>query len=444
MNSLLKKVLAVNLAVLVLLLPLLTAAQTSIPRTGKVFLGYGVESDPVVQIPNKLRPRSAIPPGTSVKNILNRLDVFSNAGGIMFDQVGQPCDALAEGGLRLSYNPQQPDGRRLTLNVGNRAYSVAGMRDSDLQPIAMFVNSASPIVANLQHPDPAITESCPVPSRKLEVVTLHPAFENRQLGWLMTRMDSVPWSISEGLRWDNDEPLPEKTRGLSNSLIKSLLNDEADYEKILPSMPATFFNSGMRVLNEMTPQERKRYSEQVTSLTREGRDWNREEAAIREFEIDMSVWNRLTVENKRILLVMLEPFSDERFFDERISNINDHEAPPTFCTQASTVKLDGLPNLQFLAPYLPENFVLPRSSKLMTESLPELRLVDQEAYDSMIKIYRLGGLFRYIKNQSPLHWQQFLKTLPRPVRQDTYEILCPSCPADAVRKWVACVDALRG
>jgi len=441
MNSLLKKVLAINLAMLVLLLPLFTRAQTPRPRTGKVFLGYGVESDPVVQIPNKLRPRSAIPPGTGVKQILKSLDAFSHAGGIMFDQVGQPCNALAEVGLRLSYNPQQPDGRRLTLNVGTRAFAVGGVRDSDLQPIAMFANSANPIVANLQHPDGAITEACPVPSRKLEVVTLHPAFENRQLGWLMTRMDSVPWSITVGSRWDNDEPLPEETRGLSASLLKSLLNDEADFEaNILPSMPATFLNSGPRVLTEMTPQARKRYSDQVTLLTQKGHDWKREEAEIREFGIDMSVWNRLTVEDRKILLVMLEPFSNERFFDERISNINDDETPPTFCTQASTVKLGGLPNLQFLAPYLPENYVLPKSSKLMTESLPELRLVDQEAYDGMIRIYRLAGLFRYIKKQSPPHWQQFLTTLPRPERQDTYAILCPSCPADAVRKWVACVD----
>lgn len=433
MNSLLKKGLAINLAVLVLLLPLLTAAQKPIPRTGKVFLGYGVEPD-VMPIPNKLRPRSTIPPRTSVQQILKSHRVFREAGGIMFDQVGSPCNALSNDQLRLSYNDQQPDGRRLTLHVGNRAYSVAGMRDNDLEPIAKFVDSESAIVANVQYPDPAISQSCPVPSRKLQVVRLNPAFENRQLGWLMTRMDYIPWSILDGLRWDDGKPLPNEVSGLSRSLGESLLDDKADYrQNVWPSTRAALFNAGAPVLDTMTPQERKQYSNLVNSRTRQ--DWEKDEAEVLQSGVDMAVWRKLSVEERRILLLMIEPF---RY--ESISNINDDKAPPTFCTQASTVRLGGLPNVQFIVLARPQNFVLPTSSSLMTQNLPKLRLVDQDAYDGMVRIYRLGGLFRYVKNQSPFHWKQFLKTLPQAEEQDTYAILCPSCPPDAVRKWVACVD----
>jgi len=433
MNSLLKRVLAVNLAVLFLLLPLLTAAQNPIPRTGKVFMGYGVEPE-LVPIPNKLRPRSTIPPRTSVQQILKSHRVFREAGGIMFDQVGSPCNALSNAQLRLSYDHQQPDGRRLTLHVGNRSYSVAGMRDSDLEPIARFVESESAIVANVQYPDPTITQSCPVPSRKLQVVRLNPALEDTQLGWLMTRMDFIPWSISTGSRWDDDTALPNEVSALSTSLKESLGNDRANYrQNIWPSTRAALFNAAAPVLNTMTSEERKHYRYLVNLRTPQA--WESEEAEVLNSGVDMTIWRKLSVEERRILLLMIESF---RY--DSISNINDDKAPPTFCTQASSVRLGGSPNIQFIVPARPQNFVLPTSSSLMTQNLPKLRLVDPEAYDGMVRIYRLGGLFRYIKNQSSDQWKEFLKTLPQAEERDTYAILCPSCKAEKVREWVACVE----
>ena len=126
---------------------------------------------------------------------------------------------------------------------------------------------------------------------------------------------------------------------------------------------------------------------------------------------------------------------------ERVSNINDHDAPPSFCTQASTVKLDGSPRLEFIATWYTDTYILPKSSRLMTENMAQLRLVDQEAYDGMMRIYRLSGLFRYVKQKSPTAWRQFLRSLPRKQSKDTYTIVCPGCKKADLEKWLACVDS---
>ncbi|HEX6718233.1 MAG TPA: hypothetical protein VF088_14035 [Pyrinomonadaceae bacterium] len=434
MNSRLKKILAINLTLLVLLLPLLSAAQSPIPRLGKVFISYGVE--PTVPIPNKLIRRPTIPPRPTVPEIRRSPEIFRRAGGIMFDAVGVPCDALANAQLRLSYNPQRPDGQRLTLHLRNRAYSIPGISDNYLQPTAKFVDSKNPIIANLQSPDEDIRESCPSPSNRLRVVTLHPAFVNIELGWSAIRMDSIPWSFSKGLRWDKNEPVPEATRELSKTLANTLRADEAEYsKKILSPMRVRLFNRAVIALAAMTAVQKQQLTKVVKSLTGTGHDWTQDENEILAAGVDPSVWKKLNLDDQRIILLMLG-----LLFTERVSNLNDAGSPATFCIQDSTIQLDGLPNLEFIGPQYSQTFILPASSKLMTEKLPELRAVDPEAYDGMITVYRLGGLFRYVKEQSPFHWQQFVKTLPRPEKRETYTILCPSCPVDKVKQWVACVD----
>ncbi len=417
MNSRFKKVLAINLTLLILLLPLLTAAQTPIPRIGKVFTGYGVERR--IQIPNRIRPLPTIPPRPSVLEIRRSPEIFRRAGGIMFDAVGQPCDAFANAELRLSYNSQRPDGNRLTLHIGNRAYPIPGITDNYLQPTAKFVDSKNPILANLQYPDEGVRDACELPSDRLRLVSLHPAFLNKDLGWSAIRMDSIPWSFSQGLRWDTNEPVPEATRELAR-----LLGDALNVDNVEQSY---------KTLKAMTPGQKTVYAAWAKSIDAKRFNWKTLETEVLGNVAETISWQKLTVEDQHILLLIMAS-------KERVSNLNDAEAPPTFCTQGSTVQFDGLPHLEFIAAQPPETFILPTSSKLMTENLPELRLIDQEAYDSMITVYRLGGLFRYVKQQSPLHWNQFVRTLPLAAKHETYAILCPSCPAKKLTEWVACVD----
>jgi hypothetical protein len=77
----------------------------------------------------------------------------------------------------------------------------------------------------------------------------------------------------------------------------------------------------------------------------------------------------------------------------------------------------------------------------MTKNLAQLRLVDEAAYDGMIKTYRLAGFFRYIQRQSPSLWRQFVRSLPPSEKKETYTILCPRCKQQEVKDWLECIES---
>jgi hypothetical protein len=436
MNSRLKRFQATGLALLMLLQCLFAAAQTPVSRIRKVFTDYGLESE--MRVPSRIMRRtiSGVRPGTRVPTIRRSPLIFNEAGGIMFDAPAQPCAGLAQAQLRLSYDRAQPNGRRLTLRAGARAYTVAGISDSDLRPIAEFADDNVPVLTNLQYPDESIRHSCPLPSSSLRIVTLHPAFLDTHLGRLLTSMDSIPWSFSEGKRWDSQAALPPATASLSQSLGLALEADTAAYLKDRAGVRSRLVNAGESILKNLPADERRRYVSILEGDSLSEFDWESYEAKVlTDPNIDKEALGRLSVEDRRILLLMLESIGDKR-----VSNINDDEAPPSFCTEASTVKLGGAPRLEFIATWYVDTYPLPSSSRLMTENLPQLRLMDQEAYDGMMKIYRLGGLFRYVKRQSPFLWKQFLRGLPHKQKADTYTIICPACKKSEVEAWLSCVE----
>lgn len=439
MNSRLKRFQAIGLALLLALLPcLFTTAQTPVPKVRKVYTDYGLESE--MRIPSKIMQRTItkIPRGMRVAQLRTSPLIFNEAGGIMFDAEGQPCEGMANSRLRLSYNRKRPDGKRLALHAGARAYTVEGIRDSDLRPIAEFADDQlnAPVITNLQYPDAPIRESCPLPSDGLRVVTLHPAFLDTHMGWLLTNMDSVPWSLSRGERWNSIEPLPPATLSLAASLARDLRTDEAKYREAWLMARTKLINAGEGILRALSEEDKKHYATFLEARRRRNFDWESYEAEVlADPAIDKAAWEKLSVADRHILLIVLEVTSNDR-----VSNINDYNAPPSFCTQGSTVKFDGSPRLEFIAPWYTGTRVLQTSSSLMTENMSQLRLVDQEAYDGMMKIYRLGGLFRYVKQQSPFLWKQFLKTLPPKEKKDTYTIVCPDCKKADVEKWLTCVE----
>ena len=357
----------------------------------------------------------------------------------MFDAPAKPCKALANAPLRLSYDARRPDGEHQTLHAGNNAYSIEGIRDSELQPVAKFVDSTVPILADIRYPDLSVIESCPLPSTNLRIVKLHQALVDTQLGWLMTRMDSIPWSFSQGERWDKkDEPLPAATAALSKLLGTALKIERAEYLENWSTIKAELFNQGLSLLEEMTVEDRTRYENDVKLLDQDGYEWKGAEDRVRaEPGFDEAKWQALDNQQRHVLLLFVA-----WLYDRRVSNFNDDDSAPSFCTDASTVKLDGLPKLEFIAPMKPENHVFPKSSSLMTKNLDQLRLVDQEAYDGMVTIYRLAGLFRYVKKQQGLaKWNQFVKRLPPPEKKSTYVVLCPQCEENAVEKWWQCAES---
>ena len=292
MKSRMKRFQAISLALLVLLNFVFTAAQESVPKVRKVYIDYGLESE--MRIPSKIMRetfRRRIPPGWGVREIRTNRLIFNEAGGIMFDAVGQPCAGLANARLRLSYNRRQPDGRRLTLHTGSQAYTVDGILDRDLQPIAEFADDSVPILTNLQYPDAATRKSCPVPSSRLRLVTLHPAFLDTHLGGLLTSMDSIPWSFSEKRRWDSRAPLPVATMSLADSLASALNEDRSAYMEQRAQVRSRIINVGESILKELTAKERELYVSILEANRRNTFNWEAYEAEVlADPRIDRAAW----------------------------------------------------------------------------------------------------------------------------------------------------------
>jgi hypothetical protein len=90
-----------------------------------------------------------------------------------------------------------------------------------------------------------------------------------------------------------------------------------------------------------------------------------------------------------------------------------YEVPPSSPVGASGVTLEGSPQLRFIVPKHPTDHILPASSALMTENIYRLGLVDQGACDDLMKTNRVGGLFRYVKRESPPLLKLFFRSLLR-------------------------------
>src|ERR1043165_1113819 len=182
MNIRTKRFAAVAFILLALLYSLSAAVQTPIPKAGKVFTDFGVESE--MRMPSEVMRLTFMDErlrGMRVPEIRQSPLLFKHAGGIMFDLPAKPCAGLAKARLSLGYDRRRPDGQRLILRVGLRDYTVPGVYDRDLRPIAEFANDDSmSILTNVQYPD-ELEDSCPPPGN-LKIVTLHPAVLNTNLG----------------------------------------------------------------------------------------------------------------------------------------------------------------------------------------------------------------------------------------------------------------------
>jgi hypothetical protein len=354
----------------------------------------------------------------------------------MFDAVGQPCDQLATKRLSLSYDVRRASGKRLVLRVANRAYSVVGVDDRDLRAIAEFSDDANPVLVNATVPAIDGKDNCKIPNGLLRV-NLHSAFSGTQLSWLLTRMDAMAWSLSEGKKWATDkdkDPLPGGSVPLAGQLKEALKADQDEYAHRQFAALRLLIAAGPSALSTLNNEAKKELSRRLSLRSADA--WAKlEDKIVKEAAIDREAFNRLSTTDRRMLLLLGLASGSER-----VSNINDHESAPGFCVANSALVFDGTPRLEFFRVWYDSPQRFNNSSDLMSNSFSQLRLIDPEAYDATMEIYNLGGLFRYVKNQqSPALWNQFVKTLPPKGLADDIEIACPQCTRDQVTAWLACL-----
>lgn len=432
MNSPLRRLLATSL-VLILLATILTATQD--PIRVKTYYYYGLTTEATVPstVMNQLRSQFGVfPRGATVTSLRQSRQLFRVAGGIMLDAVGQPCDRLVTKRLSFSYDARRASGKRLVLRADNRLYSVTGVDDRDLRAIAEFSGDWNPVLVNAASPHiKGKEESCRTPEG-LRLVKLHHVFAKTRLGWLLTRMDTIAWSFSEGKRWATQEPLPASTLSLARQLKVTLDEDYKLYAAAQTMEQGKLIANGS--FEPLSPEDQQEFNERFYSIRPEA--WERyEKEILKTTDIDSKAFNKLseTERRRRLLLGIMTG-------EEMVSNINDSESGPGFCVANSALVFDGIPRLEFFRRWYETTHRFDATSHLMSSNFSQLRLIDPEAYDATMEIYNLGGLFRYVrKHQSPILWRRFVNSLPPKGQGDNIEIACPQCTRDQVTDWLACL-----
>ncbi|HXI22240.1 MAG TPA: hypothetical protein VNG71_00090 [Pyrinomonadaceae bacterium] len=432
MKSPLRRLPAIGL-VLILLATILTATQE--PVRVKIYSDYGLIT--VAPKPTALLEMTPplVPAGSTVQTIRGTNLMFKVAGGIMFDAVAQPCDQLSAKRLSLSY-VRRPVGNQLVLRVGNKAYSIASVDDGDLRAIAEFSNDENPVLVNATPPRiEEKEEACPSPTGLL-MVNAHKAFLNTRLTWLLTRMDTLPWSLSDSKRWDKKDALPASSLTLGQQLNEALKADQIKYTNDQNATVRILIAKGPSALAMLDADTKAELSRRITLGSADA--WAKfEDEIVKEAAIDPEAFNALSPTDRRMLLLLGLASGSER-----VSNINDHESAPGFCVANSALVFDGTPRLEFFRVWYDSPRRFNSSSDLMSSNFSQLRLIDQEAYDTTMEIYNLSGLFKYVKNQQPAaEWNRFVKSLPPKERRDDIEIACPECSRDQVTKWLACLES---
>jgi hypothetical protein len=356
--------------------------------------------------------------------------LFRLAGGVMFDATGQPCKSISALPMRLSYDIKQPDGSRLRLHVGDKAYSLPDVRDEEIRPIVEFAADNRPVVVNLleKYPGEVKKPACRRPEG-FYVVTLHPAFEDTSLGWPLVRADQLPWSFLSRAQWHSKAPTPRSLWRLSDTVLRAFDTDMQDYRQGL-------FRAGSSTVG-LTKAQQLRINRIASSLCSldEARWSEIESEFLKDFKIERALWQGQSKKAKCSIIARV----DETF--NRTSNINDVNSTPLFCTAGSKVAFEHTPRVEFLSQIGNTARPLAQSTEIMSSNAAKLKDVDTEAYRAMMNVYQVGGLIRYVKKQSSLAaWTQFVRSLPRKKSNPTPRIACPTCKPGEVQSWLDCLE----
>ncbi len=120
---------------------------------------------------------------------LQKVTVMRDAGGVLLQGTARPSDALADKPMTLHYRVSAPDGERLVVQIGDQ-YFTMDLYDWELEPIVKFADS-------VYHATVTATESATKMEMKKygddlrEVVSFHPAFQNRLMGLRHLQADYV-------------------------------------------------------------------------------------------------------------------------------------------------------------------------------------------------------------------------------------------------------------
>jgi hypothetical protein len=361
---------------------------------------------------------------------------LSEVGGVSFDQASLPTPGLKINSMKLNYNNNANDGKRLELIINNKPASV-NLPDWLMVPIAKYAESQNYSCVTIFGKLKDKTLEQKVTEHKGRVINYHPSFDNTLLGIRLAYMDMMV-----GYNFTND--LPKNSAGnyiLGKSEVQPNLEANLEgayylsqhFTRVQNKHNLTFRSY---VISDFSRQIR--FEIKKDSLVIEGFPYfycwkfnsDRQDYDINKIAESISERYNQYIEELNTSAGNLTP--QEWFIDKLISLVKKYERKYGFYSEGTFVDLIKLKTDEekrdLLLNYAPESLFqiivsteayMDRDSIIYLKefsddvsSKPELfEAANPAVWNASVKTMRFAALFRYIKINYPETWLAFINQL---------------------------------
>ena len=385
--------------------------------------------------------RNTFPRGNPYQDFGN----LSATGGIAFFQAAQPVDKLSIESLDLEYQPGQPDGKRLKLNVNGKEIECS-LPDWQFIPIARYVNSPYNSCVSLSGSLVDKTLEQKIKQNNGYVLNYHPAFANTVLGWYLKQVDMLmldPYAIKTPM--ESDIPLAQKEsafRATQDMLHALQLRTKGKHRSWLISEEAdgTLFDV---IGNELSIEADIsihcwRYLSDAPSMNKNS---NRERMSamksILQHEIDTDVAfynkglysdedyrrklvNRL-VHTLPVTLAQHYQIAESNFSASDIDKLWKALKEDDLSSILYTFSIQQLVDIWSTSTLINSLYhIVPMEeyNRSLKENRRLIREVNPDAWDITLSAMKYSAFFRYVEQEFPAQWQAFMKSVNQAGEED--------------------------
>ena len=338
----------------------------------------------------------------SLGQSLGSYGFLSGVGGIAFEGVAQPTDALKV--LWLSYRPFQPDGRRLLVAVAGSGVGtqevVAAVYDWQLVPIARFADSPVNVCFTLFGNLKDAKEQLAHKSQGHEIMNYHSAFVDTLLGLRLMQADMM-------FLYDDCRDLPKEDgkyllgAGERQPDLDGNRRKIKDVHSCLADLDKTFGGPFQSYV--------------ICDYRREVRFGVKDGALTLTGDPQWYCWRtKPSVRGKLENIVRRANESGNRWLNAEMMRDRSKMSPAEFSAKYSDASsqalfdeyVDGLVSAEVLES-------MTDYSHTLSKKVNDLGGINQPVYDALVATMRYAAFFRYVKKTSPRAYADFMKLVNR-------------------------------
>ncbi len=354
-----------------------------------------------------LRPAPPLRSALPVPTLKQNAELLQKTGGIVFERTARPAEELSGKRIGIAYLPNQEDGKRLKIRIGDKAY-ILPIHDWQLIPIARFADSDTTAVIST-------TEASP------NKIRTHPAFQNTLLGLRLFQADALfdapasAWNLpryympGNHTHWVTAELVNVRSLPTPKGTIVRVLKKWTGVNVLQVRLGWAQIKLGSKT-GWVSAELLTRKSPPLLGGGENGFHTEKPTALVEEME---------AIRNRHHLTLRAKYGRDYRYG----YLIHDPKTGIEFKTGPQGFALTGQPEFYFWSGRKDEGKTHPvvHMNFEMRQKIHLLEKINPVVYRSLVTTMRYAAFFRYCKKQAPDEWKSFLKSL-EPVKIPSIEI----------------------